>query len=178
MSFEGKDWYESMKSLRRLRELSDPEALRLLAWSFLTLLKVALLLRNRRLPAILKDLERPCDHNSDRATPRQYHADSLSRVWRYSHVIVTTLFRSRRPCLLRSLVVFRYGCKYGMPVSIHFGVRTGMEGLEGHSWVTLHGNPLCESEETLRSYVPVYSYPQSTSEAGLNRTLVAVGGWP
>jgi hypothetical protein len=164
-----------MKSLRRLRELSDPEALRLLVWSFLTLLRVACLLRKRKLPAILTYLERPRDYASENST-RRYQADSLHRVWRYSHVIVTSLLHSRRPCLLRSLVVYRYGCRYGLPISIHFGVKSGIEGLEGHSWVALHGSPLCESEERLESYVAVYSYPEGSSETGMPQVLAAVGG--
>lgn len=164
-----------MKSLRRLRELSNPEALRLLVWSLLAILKVSLLLRNQMLPAILQDLGRPRDRDSGGVAQRRDAADSLGRVWRYSHVIVTTLLRSRRPCLLRSLVVYRYGRLHGIPVSIHFGVKSGMDGVEGHSWVTLHGSPLCESIEGVRLYVAVYSYPQRASEAGLNRPLVAGG---
>lgn len=155
-----------MKSLQRLRELSDPEALRLLAWSFLTLLRVAFLLRTDRLPAIVRDLTRPRNHHSAGVTSRRRDLDALDLVWRYSHAIMTTLLRSKRPCLLRSLVAYRYGCKHGIPVSIHFGVKPGIKGLEGHSWVTLQGRLLCESEDGVRSYTAVYSYPEASSEVG------------
>lgn len=127
---------------------------------------------------ILRYLGRPGGEGADRATPWRCDFPSLDRVWRYSHVIVTSLLRSRRPCLLRSLVVYRYGCKHGIPVSIHFGVRPGMDGLEGHSWVTLDGTPLGESEEGLRLYVAVYSHPAGSDGAGPQQALAAVGGQP
>lgn len=166
-----------MKSLRRLQELSDPEAFRLLVWSLLTVLLTAVLVRTKSLPALLNRLAQPSHTRISREAQRQPDIRQIQRIWRYSHVIVTTLLCSRRPCLLRSLVVYRYGCRYGLPISIHFGVRSGMDGLEGHSWVTLHGRPLCESEEGVRSYVAVYSYPEDPSETGMNQVLAAVGGW-
>ena len=166
-----------MKSLRRLRELSDPEAFRLLVWSLLTVLLTTVLLRTKSLPALLNRLTQPSHTRIGREAQLQPDTRRIQKIWRYTHVILQTLLRSRRPCLLRSLVVYRYGCKHGMPVSIHFGVKSGMDRLEGHSWVTLHGSPLCESEEGLRSYVAVYSYPDGPSETGMNQALAAVGGW-
>lgn len=100
---------------------------------------------------------------------------SLDRVRRYSHVIITRLLRSQRPCLLRSLVLYRYCWKRGVPASIHFGVRAGMDGLKGHSWVTLNDIPLGESEEGLRPYVAVYSYPSDAAKAVPQQALAVVG---
>ena len=53
-----------------------------------------------------------------------------------------------------------------------------MDGLEGHSWVTLDGTPLGESEEGLRPYVAVYSYPAGSDRASAHQALAAVGGQP
>ena len=167
-----------MKTIRRLRELSDPEALRLLVWSLLTVLGAAALVRTLPLLTLLSHFGRSSSRHSKRRALVPPDIRSLDRVRRYSHAIITSLLRSQRPCLLRSLVVYRYGCKYGIPVSIHFGVRSGMDGLEGHSWVTLHGTPLYESEDELRSYVSVYSHPEGTQEPGRHQALAAVGGQP
>lgn len=153
-----------MKTLRRLRELTDPESLWLFAWSLLMVVVAATLLRITRLPALLRYLTRPAAPiRAGYKSARPLDARSVDQVRRYSHVIVAGLMRSRRPCLLRSLVLYRYCRKYGVPVSIHFGVRSGMGGLEGHSWVTRDGTPLGESDAAVRPYVVVYSFPVSTN---------------
>ncbi len=167
-----------MKTLRRLRELSDPEALWLFVWSLLTIFEAAVLVRTLPLPTLLSHFSRQSSRRSERKALVKPEIRSLDRVRRYSNMIITSLLRSRRPCLLRSLVVYRYSCKHGIPVSIHFGVRSGMDRLEGHSWVTLDGAPLGESEEGLRPYVAVYSYPTGTDGADPQHALAAVGWQP
>ena len=49
----------------------------------------------------------------------------------------------------------------GYPVEIHFGALKDGEDLYGHSWVTMHGEPLAD---TARSGVfkVVYSYPYNS----------------
>ncbi len=165
--------------LRRLRELKEPGALRLLAWSLLTALKAERLLRTTSLTALLQQFGRGALYGWDRGE-RSARPDggSLQRVRRYSDFIATTLFRSRRPCLLRCLVLYRYGRERGVPLSIHFGVRTEGDGLKGHSWVSLHGTPLFEPQETLRSYICVYIYPDDTHGADPELVQVLAEGRP
>jgi hypothetical protein len=159
-------------TLRRLRELKEPEALRLLAWSFLTILKAECLLRATSLPALLRRFGRGSSFAvTHRETTLGPGGDSLDRIRRYSNFIATALLRSRRPCLLRCLVLYRYCRKGDIPVSIHFGVRQGSTGLEGHSWVSLHGKPLFETEEMLRSYSSIYTYPEGLNERDLHWAL-------
>jgi hypothetical protein len=57
------------------------------------------------------------------------------------------------------LVLYRYCRRRGVPVSIHFGVKQGEDGLQGHSWVSLHGSPLFETGEMLRMYTTIYTHP-------------------
>jgi len=165
-----------VKTVRRLRELTDPESLRLFGWSMLTICLAAVLLRTRRLPALLCYLSRPSHSCTGGNARLGCDARSLDRVRRYSHAIITCLLRSRRPCLLRSMVLYRYCWKRGRPVAIHFGVRPGTDGLEGHSWVTLDGTPVGESEEALRPYVAVYSYPPDFAET-LHQQALAIADW-
>jgi hypothetical protein len=165
-----------VKTLRHLRELTDPESLRLFGWSLLTVFLAAVLLRIRRLPALLCYLTRAAHSYTGQTARLEPDFRSLDRVRRYSHVIITRLLRSQRPCLLRSLVLYRYCWKRGVPVSIHFGVRADMDGLKGHSWVTLDGTPLGESEEGLRPYVAVYSYPTDAAKA-VSQHALAVVDW-
>lgn len=150
-----------MKTIRRLRELSDSEALRLFIWSLLTVLGAAALVRTLPLPTLLSHFGRQSSRRSERKALVTPDIRSLDRVRRYSHAIITSLLRSRRPCLLRSLVLYRYCWKQGVPIAIHFGVKSGSNGLDGHSWITLDGAPLFESSETLKPYTVVYSYPET-----------------
>lgn len=163
-------------TLRRLRELKEPEALRLLVWSFLTILKAECLLRAISLTALLRRFDRgpscTVTHHEITLGPGE---DSLDRIRRYGNFIATALLRSRRPCLLRCLVLYRYCRKGNIPVSIHFGVRQGSNGLEGHSWVSLDGAPLFETEEMLQTYTTVYTFPED-GQNGDPRRFLAIAG--
>lgn len=163
-------------ALRRLRELKEPEAFRLLAWSFLTILKAECLLRAISLPALLRRFDRgpsfTVTHHEITLGPG---GGSLDRIRRYSNFIAKGLLRSRRPCLLRCLVLYRYCRKGDIPISIHFGVRQGSNGLEGHSWVSLDGAPLFETEEMLQTYTTVYAFPED-GQNGDPRRFLAIAG--
>jgi len=165
-------------TLRRLRELKEPEALRLLAWSLLTVLRAECLLRATSPTAVLKRFGRGSSFAATHHGRSPSPADgSLQQVWRYSNFITKSLLRSRRPCLLRCLVLYRYCRRQGVPVSIHFGVKQGDDRLQGHSWVSLHGTPLFEAEEMLRSYASIYAYPEDLhSRQDLHWALGAVKG--
>ncbi|PWB79131.1 MAG: hypothetical protein C3F08_07460 [Candidatus Methylomirabilota bacterium] len=167
-----------MKTLRRLRELRDPESFRLFGWSLLTIFAAAFLVRTRRLPSLLRYLSRPTHTDAGQKVRQEPDLRSLDRVRRYSHTIITRLLRSQHPCLLRSLVLYRYCRKHGVPAAIHYGVRSGADGLEGHSWVTLDGTPFGETEEGLRPYVAVYSYPTDESEAASQQAQFTAGCRP
>ena len=163
-------------TLRRLRELKEPEALRLLVWSFLTILKAECLLRAISLPALLRRFGRGSSCTvTHRETTLGLGGGSLDRIRRYSNFIATALLRSRRPCLLRCLVLYRYCRKGDIPVSIHFGVRQGSNGLEGHSWVSLDGAPRFETEEMLQTYTTVYAFPED-GQNGDPRRFLAIAG--
>jgi hypothetical protein len=168
----------SPTTLRRLRELREPEALRLLVWSFLTILKAECLLRVIDLPTMLRRFGRGPSSGATRQGSAPYaSSNSLDRIRRYSNFIATGLLRSRRPCLLRCLVLYRYCRRQAIPLSIHFGVKQGEDGLQGHSWVSLHGAPLFETGEMLRSYTSIYAYPEDLQGSrGLHWALGAVKG--
>jgi hypothetical protein len=162
-------------TLRRLRELKEPEAVRLLAWSLLTILKAECLLRATSLTALLRRFARgPSFATTHHETSPSPADGSLRRMWRYSNFISKALLRSRHPCLLRCLVLYRYGRRRGVPVSIHFGVKRGVDGLQGHSWVSLDGTPLFEAEEMLRSYASIYTYPEDLHRSDPHWALGAV----
>ena len=157
---------------RRLKELTEPEALRLLVWSLLTILRAECLLRVVNLTTLLRRFGRgPSFAASHPETMQSPDSGSLDRLRRYSNFIATVILRSRRPCLLRCLVLYRYCRRRGVPVSIHFGIKRETDGLQGHSWVSLDGTPLFEEEELLQVYANVYTYPEALPEHDLHGGL-------
>ena len=166
-------------ALRRLRELRRRDSQRLLAWSLLTILKAEYLLRATSLMNLLKRFgERPDRSVLPPEDPPSPNGDSLDRLWRYSNFIARILLRSRRPCLLRSLTLYRHCREHGAPASIHFGIKHGDGGLQGHSWVSLQGTPLFETPESLQSYAVIYSYPEDQRPFDLDRSLRTVKELP
>ena len=65
----------------------------------------------------------------------------------------------RKPCLYRSLLLYKFLRENGLPVRIHFGVIKTGEGLIGHSWLTLDGKPFLESGDPGERFVVTFSFP-------------------
>ena len=84
-------------------------------------------------------------------------------------------FRSRffpKICLRQSLTLYRTLSQMGYPVEIHFGALKDGEELYGHSWVTMHGEPLADTARS-EIFKVVYSYPYSTlSSRGIEITEI------
>lgn len=90
--------------------------------------------------------------------------DRVERIARYSHWIARGLLAPSKPCLLRSLARYHLYSQMGLPVRIHFGVKPDLtRRIEGHSWLTLKGQPLCEVNRALEQYTSVFSYPEGAN---------------
>jgi hypothetical protein len=71
------------------------------------------------------------------------------------------LFHARifpQRCLRQSLALYRTLSQMGYPVKIHFGALKDGEDLYGHSWVTMHGEPVADTARS-EIFKVVYSYP-------------------
>jgi len=64
-------------------------------------------------------------------------------------------------CLPRSLVLYYYAVRCGLPVKFHCGVRRADTQLEGHAWLTLHGAPFLENPAPDPTYVATFSFPSA-----------------
>lgn len=81
-------------------------------------------------------------------------------------VDATTAFGIGRPlgiCLRRSLLRYHFLRRAGLPVKVHFGARRLGEGIGGHAWLTLHGEPYYENPDNYLRYIIMYSYPDETA---------------
>jgi Transglutaminase-like superfamily len=132
-------------------------ALRLVLW--LCLLTISL--RFRPLPELLRHLSRV----------RRLEGRSPLEIERAVHIVVT-ICRLRpfhlplfpRSCLRQSLALYRVLIRLSHPVAIHFGIHRKGEGLQGHSWVTIHGKPVAEKTPT-EIFRTVYSYPPAPNRS-------------
>lgn len=69
-------------------------------------------------------------------------------------------------CLHRSLLRYHFLRRAGLPVVIQFGVRRKTDGIGGHAWLNLYGEPYHELAADYAPFVVVYHYPPSPSMAG------------
>jgi hypothetical protein len=128
------------------------------------LISVALLVRTRALPDILRRLDGsgPVD-----AAPDPLKIDEAARVVaRVARLRVFDLPFFPRLCLRRSLTLFSLLAQKGHAPEIHFGVRSDRGVLDGHSWITIDGAALGENAPQAPIRI-VYSYSSiNRSEIG------------
>jgi hypothetical protein len=70
-----------------------------------------------------------------------------------------------RPCLRRSLALYRTLNDMGYPVEFHLGVCKKAGKVRAHSWVTFEGKPVSDNT-AIDIYKIVYSYPTNTNSNG------------
>jgi hypothetical protein len=90
------------------------------------------------------------------------HPVCLQTVAWYTDAVLQRLpYRGRGNCLPRSLTLFYFASRAGLPVRVHCGVRRAGPRLEGHAWLTLGGEPFLEPGNLAGSYSVTFSYPDS-----------------
>ncbi|MDQ3995318.1 MAG: lasso peptide biosynthesis B2 protein [Actinomycetota bacterium] len=119
---------------------------RMLAWAA----ALPVLKRVLPLPTVVKLAARP--RASHRYANREQEVAALAR-WLYA----------RRPvrddnCLERSLVTYRFLSERGADPVLAIGVRKGADGVLGHAWVTVDGEPVYETPDELVDYATVVTF--------------------
>jgi hypothetical protein len=67
-----------------------------------------------------------------------------------------------KPCLRRSLTLYRTLINMGYHIEIHFGVSKHDDKFTGHSWVTMKGKPVADTCTAI--FTAVYTYPPRSRE--------------
>lgn len=91
------------------------------------------------------------------AVPSPLDADAIRRI-----VDAVAAWGGGRPlgsCLRRSLLRYYFLQRAGLPVVVTFGARRRSDALNGHAWLTLHGQPYYEQPEHYHPYTVMWSYP-------------------
>ena len=90
----------------------------------------------------------------------EYTKKHISRIFHYvDFVLDRKFFLFKKTCLKRSLVLYHFLRLYNCLVNIHIGVRNDQSNIAAHSWLTLNGRIVGDSEEKVQEYVPIFIYP-------------------
>lgn len=85
-------------------------------------------------------------------TARTEDLIELEKRWRSATFFLRRFFRTDRPCLPRTLVLYEWCCKKGLEAKAVIGVQKDKEALTGHSWLLLEGEPYHEDLDILKNY--------------------------
>jgi hypothetical protein len=90
---------------------------------------------------------------------------TLEKASRYTDALLWRIPTARPgPCLIRSLTLYHFARRWGLPVQVHCGARRVEGALQGHAWLSLNGAPFLESGDPEASYAVTFSYPAPASE--------------
>jgi hypothetical protein len=64
-------------------------------------------------------------------------------------------------CLPRALTLHYLARRSGLPVQFHCGVRRDGDRLQGHAWLTLHGQPFLEPQDPEGTFAVTFTFPAS-----------------
>lgn len=103
----------------------------------------------RTLVQIVSPTAQPGGRDRDRERRIGLFADWASRIVRPT---------TRGNCLERSLAAYRYLVRDHADPRLVIGFRRGEDGVLGHAWVLVDGQPLCDSPATIAEYQVAMSF--------------------
>ena len=110
-----------------LKYFKTPGDIMLFFKVFFSLIVLRVLVEFIKLPKLLRLLD-PKSRGTGPVT-------KIEHITKFSNFVIHNILRSSKPCMLRSLVLFRYLRLRGMDIKIAFGVKQDKEGLKGHAWL-------------------------------------------
>jgi len=140
------------KILLLFNPVNGAAVLRILA----ALLLASRRLRRNSLPDLLRSLDRPGRKGATLLDGDRERGELYRDVLNF---VLTGCLKVKRPCLFRSLALFSYYRRKGVPVRIAYGVRNSGGTFEGHSWLVLDRAPFLETSDPDGAYSTLYVYP-------------------
>jgi hypothetical protein len=166
-----------MRTIKKIRSNFDSlEEVGLFLQIFLLITILPLLVKLMTVPQLMKILT-PQKSKSNGKWDIDEIRDKIEKYTLY--ILSRDFWIYKNICLKRSLVLYHFLRKYGMYVTVCFGVRyknersgnVEVKKMEGHAWLTCNGDIFMEknAEET-KTYRMTYCYPKNeddTKEKGL-----------
>ncbi len=137
-----------------LKYLKRPQNFLLFAKVFSLLIVLPVLVKLLKLPTLLRLLE----HGKTKR--KGDNRDGIEMITKFANFIIYDIFHSANPCLLRSLLLFKFFRESGMDLQIAFGVKEGEEDFKGHAWLIHRKKPFNEKSDPSGEFDVIYVYPQ------------------
>ncbi len=140
-----------MMNLHNLKYFKRPEDIILFVKVFFSILGIMVLLNKIRLPRLLRLVE-----------PKKrvvVNNMKIEHITTFADFILFRILKSSNPCMLKSLILFRYLRLMGMDIRIAFGVKYVMEELKGHAWLVYNERHFLEQEDPSSEYEVMLVYP-------------------
>lgn len=79
----------------------------------------------------------------------------LDKMWRGCGFFLKRVFHTDKPCLRRTLVLYRWCRGQGLEARAVIGVCKEDGGIKGHSWLLIEGVPFNEEPADLEKFMPM-----------------------
>ena len=127
--------------------------------NFLLLIAYSCILRFLPFNKVVERIEKLRDHKN---TPPQLSDKSyftLKVIWKDCTKILNSIFCSKKPCLRRSLILYRWCCQNNIDAQLIIGVKKDGVKLISHAWLSIQGKPFHEEVQELLSFTPIFIIP-------------------
>ncbi len=132
-----------------------PRDLPLLTSVFFLIPYYSLLIRVYPIPEITASLDKKRSQGQKEKDIGESEEAVLDKICRAANYFLIRLWRSERPCLKRSLILYRWCCQNGFASRIVIGVKKNENELLSHAWLELSGKPYRESLHIYQEYTPI-----------------------
>lgn len=130
-----------------------PRDVTLIIGALLRLIYYEMMIHLRPLPMILAGI-REISHEGSSSLLQEEVMIKLDKLWRACGFWMVRLLRNPRPCLRRSLVLYRWCRKNGVDSKLFVGAGKDKDILKGHAWLNVYGHVYREDPVLLaREYV-------------------------
>lgn len=132
-----------------------PSDLPLLTSVFFLIPYYFVLIRISSIPEITASLDRKRPQGQNEKVVGESEEAVLDKICRAANYYLIRLWRSKRPCLKRTLILYRWCCQNGFASRIVVGVKKNEHELLSHAWLELSGKPYRESPQICQEYTPI-----------------------
>ena len=122
---------------------------------FFLLIYYSILIRLLPIRKLLDLIERNRFGSDEKIGLGHPEEETLGKIYRAATYFLRRVWRSERPCLRRTLILYRWCCRQGIPSRVMIGVRKEKGNLQSHAWFEVAGLPYKESKEHLNTYTPI-----------------------
>ena len=110
------------------------------------------LIHRKPLPDILAGITEAPSAENRRKILDPLEQEELDKINRAANFLLLKILHAEKPCLPRSLVLFRWCSLNGIEARIIVGVKKAEKLLQGHSWLLIEGRPYHEDLQYLEEY--------------------------